>query len=136
MTSFLEFFVFVFVFLFSFLFLFNARCIMQMNTLKEIRASYDELSSGYKKLLQASEQFDRESARPEQSPSKEEHLRAATPPPESFHYEPKGGLICEEDTAPYISPQRPVSSRSSGSRGGSRGGSRPAQMSAYLASET
>lgn len=95
-----------------------------MNTLKQIRASYEELSTGYKKLLHASELYDRDTAPPVRREKSIEFLPAmkedVKPEPEQVS-QPRAAMISDEaEEAAYVSPQRPVSSRSSNSRGGSR----------------
>jgi len=100
-----------------------------VSTLKQIRSSYEELSAGYKKLLQASELYDRDAAPPGRLPrqlapsatttSTDEPGRAPTPPEQKLA--PRAAQISSEDGEfCYTSPQRPQSSRSASSRGGSR----------------
>ena len=109
------------LFLISFSF---ATVSQQVSTLKQIRSSYEELSAGYKKLLQASELYDRDTAPPVRLPrelissSTDEPGRAPTPPEQKLA--PRAAQISEDGEFNYTSPQRPQSSRSASSRGGSR----------------
>ena len=100
---------------------------MQVSTLKQIRASYEELSTGYKKLLLASELYDRDTAPPVRKEKSVESLpvvkEEVKPVPEQISQPPRAAVISDEadgEETAYISPQRPISSRSSSSRGGSR----------------
>lgn len=111
---------------------------MQVSTLKQIRSSYEELSAGYKKLLQASELYDRDTAPPVRQPrelsvsssiEEQEAGRAPTPPEQKIA--PRAAQMCEDGEYNYTSPQRPQSSRSSSSRGASR----PAANLTFLTSE-
>lgn len=106
-----------------------------MHTLKQIRSAYDELSSGYRKLLSASELYDRDTAPPQAHPLPQlqpqpqpqpqpEPVKPAevspvkpSPPRKSA---PKAAVISEEDAdlANVLVPQRPTSSKNS--RGASR----------------
>lgn len=114
-------------------------CKTQVSTLKQIRSSYEELSAGYKKLLQASELYDRDTAPPVRQPrelpassssmEEQESGRAPTPPEQKIA--PRAAQICEDGEYNYTSPQRPQSSRSSSSRGASR----PAANLTFLTSE-
>ncbi len=97
-----------------------------MSTLKQIRASYEELSTGYKKLLLASELYDRDTAPPVRKEKSLESLptvKEEVKPAAEQVSQPRAAVIsdeAEESEIAYVSPQRPVSSRSSSSRGGSR----------------
>ena len=102
-----------------------------MSTLKQMRAAYDDLSAGYKKLLSASELYDRDTAAPpvhtvcKQPPVVKVD---ASPPPKPSpprKFAPKTGLISEEDdfSGEHIVPQRPTTER-----GSSRGSNRTANL--------
>jgi hypothetical protein len=76
----------------------------QMSTLKQIRAAYDELSTGYHKLLTASELYQRDAAQP--SPHRNPNQLAPTPEksaPEPVRispvrkFAPKAGVLSEQD---------------------------------------
>ncbi len=80
-----------------------------MSTLKQIRAAYDELSTGYHKLLTASELYQRDTAQP--SPQRQaapppQHQLAPTPEKSDStpvkisparKFAPKAGMLSEQD---------------------------------------
>lgn len=103
---------------------------MQVSTLKQIRTAYDELSSGYRKLLTASELYDRDAAPPQPLPAKPAEVSPAKPEPEKVHrpspvrkLAPKAAVISDDDAylTNMLIPQRPTSSKNS--RGTMRAGS-------------
>lgn len=79
--------------------------------MKQIRLAYDELSSGYRKLLTASELYNRDTAPPVQRPREEEPTRAQPVKPlsplgDTRKLAPKAGRLSEHDdisagTEPY-----------------------------------
>eukprot|EP01032_Pedospumella_encystans_P022712 gene22712-25729_t len=83
----------------------------QVSTLKQIRASYEELSTGYKKLLLASELYDRDTAPPVRKERSVESLpvvkEEVKPVPEQIS-QPRAAVISDEadgEETAYISPQ-------------------------------
>jgi hypothetical protein len=79
----------------------------QVTTLKHMRAAYEELSVGYKKLLSASELFERDSAPPvvHVTPTK---ASAPVAQPVSKQAAPKAGMLSEEDDACVASTSPPL----------------------------
>ena len=99
---------------------------LQVHTLKQTRAAYDELSAGYKKLLAASGLYDRDNAAAAVQKPKEKPLEASPPPkpnPAAFvrKMAPKAGLLNEgDDYYSTLVPQQPAATKST--RPSSRGG--------------
>lgn len=98
--------------------------------MKQIRTAYDELSTGYRKLLSASDLYDRDTAAPtphphpepetetevQVSPAKSEADTARYKSSPVRKLAPKAAVLSEEDafsTNTPLIPQRPTSSKNS-----------------------
>jgi hypothetical protein len=82
---------------------------VQVSTLKQIRSAYDELSSGYRKLLTASELYNRDTAPPQQR-LKEPASEPSPPQEPPKHHSPparklapKAGVLSEQDDTGLVS---------------------------------
>jgi hypothetical protein len=82
---------------------------VQVSTLKQIRSAYDELSSGYRKLLTASELYNRDTAPPQQRLKEPaaEPVPLQEPPkhhsPPARKLAPKSGVLSEQDDTGLLS---------------------------------
>jgi hypothetical protein len=82
---------------------------LQVSTLKQIRSAYDELSSGYRKLLTASELYNRDTAPPQQRVKEPtaEPVPLQEPPkhhsPPARKLAPKAGVLSEQDDTGLLS---------------------------------